>query len=148
MLSGVQPTVDIPVPAGKVTPTGDLAARWGWLKPGQDWRNLGLTPQFDVNGPLAAQMWEAETGQHVDGVLAVDVEALHQLLEVTGPVTLPSGEEVFRHRRRPAAAATTSTRASPMPRRTSRPRSRRAARSDWGRWPRPPSTPSSTSPWT
>ncbi|MGA2522124.1 MAG: DUF4012 domain-containing protein [Acidimicrobiales bacterium] len=94
-LTGVQPTVDIPVPEGKVTPTGDLAARWGWLKPGVDWRNIGLTPQFDVNGPLAVQMWEAETGQHVDGVLAVDVEALHQLLEVTGPVTLPSGEEVF-----------------------------------------------------
>jgi hypothetical protein len=93
-LSSPQQTVLIPVAAGKVDPTGDLAARWGWLKPGQDWRNLGLTPQFDVNGPMAAQMWEAETGQHVDGVMAVDVEALHQFLEVTGPITLPDGTTV------------------------------------------------------
>ena len=93
-LSGVTPTADIAVPAGKVTPTGDLEARWGWVKPGRDWRNLGFTPQFDVNGPLAAQMWQAETGQQVDGVLAVDVEALHQFLKVTGPVMLPDGSTV------------------------------------------------------
>jgi hypothetical protein len=93
-LSNVNQTVDIPVPAGKVTATGDLEARWGWLKPGQDWRNLGFTPQFDVNGPLAAQMWQAETGQHVDGVIAVDIETLHQILLVTGPVTLSDGTVV------------------------------------------------------
>ena len=94
VLSNVNQTVNIPVPAGKVTATGDLEARWGWLKPGQDWRNLGFTPQFDVNGPLAAQMWQAETGQHVDGVIAVDIEALHQILLVTGPVTLSNGTVV------------------------------------------------------
>ncbi|HVA02320.1 MAG TPA: DUF4012 domain-containing protein [Acidimicrobiales bacterium] len=93
-LSNVNQTVNIPVAPGKVTVTGDLEARWGWIKPGQDWRNLGFTPQFDVNGPLAAQMWEAETGQHVDGVIAVDVEGLHQILEVTGPVTLHDGTVV------------------------------------------------------
>ncbi|HUI01987.1 MAG TPA: DUF4012 domain-containing protein, partial [Acidimicrobiales bacterium] len=93
-LSQVTPTAPIPVPPGKVSPTGDLAARWGWLKPGEDWRNLGLTPQFDVNGQLAAQMWQAETGQHIDGVIEVDIEALHQFLEVTGPVTLDDGTTV------------------------------------------------------
>ncbi len=94
VLSNLNQTVNIPVPAGKVTATGDLEARWGWLKPGQDWRNLGYTPQFDVNAPLAAQMWQAETGQHVDGVIAVDIETLHQILEVTGPVTLSNGTVV------------------------------------------------------
>ena len=93
-LSHVNQTVGIPVPPGRVSATGDLEARWGWLKPGQDWRNLGFTPQFDVNAPLAAQMWEAETGQHVDGVIAVDVEMLHQILLVTGPVTLSDGTSV------------------------------------------------------
>ncbi len=43
-LANLNQTVDIPVAAGKVTATGDLEARWGWLKPGQDWRNLGFTP--------------------------------------------------------------------------------------------------------
>jgi len=93
-LSHLEQTVNIPVPAGKVPVTGDLEARWGWLKPGQDWRNLGFTPQFDVNGPLAARMWAAETGQHVDGVIVVDVETLQQILEVTGPVTLSDGTVV------------------------------------------------------
>ncbi len=94
VLSNLNQTVNIPVAPGKVTATGDLEARWGWLKPGQDWRNLGFTPQFDVNGPLAAQMWDAETGQHVDGVIAVDIETLHQILLVTGPVTLSNGTVV------------------------------------------------------
>jgi hypothetical protein len=93
-LSRINQTVNIPVPAGKVTVTGELQARWGWVKPGVDWRNLGFTPQFDVNAPLAARMWEAETGQRVDGVLAVDLEALHQILAVTGPVTLHDGTVV------------------------------------------------------
>ena len=72
---------------GQVVVTGDLQRNWGWLQPGVDWRNLGLTPQFDVTAPLAARMWAARTGQQVDGVLAVDIVALRQILTATGPVT-------------------------------------------------------------
>jgi hypothetical protein len=39
-------------------------------------------------------MWAAATGEHVDGVMAVDVEALRQILTVTGPVTLQDGKVV------------------------------------------------------
>jgi hypothetical protein len=90
-LSGVRPTAEIPAAVGAVPVSGDLAANWGWLLPGVDWRNIGLTPQFDVNGPLAARMWQSVTGQSVDGVMAVDVDTLQQFLQVTGPVTLPDG---------------------------------------------------------
>jgi hypothetical protein len=90
-LSDVIPTGNIPAPRGAVPVSGDLESNWGWLLPGVDWRNLGLTPQFDVNGPLAARMWQAVMGQSVDGVIAVDVETLEQLLQVTGPVTLADG---------------------------------------------------------
>jgi len=93
-LSGMVPTSSLILPPGAVTVGGDLAARWGWLLPGVDWRNLGLTPQFDVNGPLAAQMWKANTGQSVDGVLAIDVQGLQDLLDVTGPVTTDTGQVV------------------------------------------------------
>jgi hypothetical protein len=93
-LTGMVPTATLALAPGTVPVGGDLEARWGWLLPGVDWRNLGLTPQFDVNGPLAARMWEAATGEHVDGVLAVDVEALQQILTVTGPVTLQDGRVV------------------------------------------------------
>src|ERR1700722_10428698 len=87
-------TGTIPVPKGDVKVTGDLAARWGWLLPGEDWRNLGLTPNFNQIGPVAVSMWQAVEHQKVQGVIAIDVEALAQLLEVTGPVTLADGESV------------------------------------------------------
>jgi hypothetical protein len=93
-LANMVPTSSLTLPRGAVTVTGDLQARWGWLLPGVDWRNIGLTPQFDVNGPLAASMWKASTGQSVDGVLAIDVQGLQELLEVTGPVTTSSGTVV------------------------------------------------------
>jgi hypothetical protein len=93
-LSGMQPTPNLLLPQGAVPVTGDLEARWGFLEPGVDWRNLGLTPQFDVNGALAARMWKANTGQQVEGVMALDVTGLQELLTVTGPVTLPGGTVV------------------------------------------------------
>jgi hypothetical protein len=93
-LSGLVPTSTLTLAPGTVQVGGDLEARWGWLLPGVDWRNLGVTPQFDVNGPLAARMWQAATGEQVDGVIAVDVQALQQFLEVTGPVTLEDGSVV------------------------------------------------------
>jgi hypothetical protein len=93
-LSDMVPTPSLTLPQGAVTVGGDLEARWGWLLPGVDWRNLGLTPQFDVTGPLAASMWKANTGQSVDGVLAIDVQGLEELLSVTGPVTTSTGSVV------------------------------------------------------
>ena len=93
-LSNMVPTSSLTLSPGQVPVTGDLADRWGWLLPGVDWRNLGLTPQFDVNGPLAASMWKASTGQTVDGVITIDVQGLQELLEVTGPVTTSTGQVV------------------------------------------------------
>jgi hypothetical protein len=93
-LSSMVPTASLTLPPGAVPVGGDLQARWGWLLPGVDWRNIGLTPQFDINGPLAASMWKADTGQSVDGVLAIDVQGLQELLNVTGPVTTASGAVV------------------------------------------------------
>jgi len=82
-----------------VEPTGDLAARWGFDYPQTDLRELFMSPQFPANAALAARMWEAHTGERVDGVLLVDVQALDDLLPVIGPVsadgvTLDSGNAV------------------------------------------------------
>jgi len=79
-------TADLILPPGAVTASGDLQRNWGWLDQGQDWRNLGVSPQFDVTAPLAAQMWQSRTGQSVDGVIALDVGGLRELLRATGPV--------------------------------------------------------------
>ena len=80
------PTPTISVPPGAVPISGSLAALWGFLQPNQSWRNLATTPRFDETAPLAAQMWQAITGQSVDGVLAVDPVALAALLTAQGPI--------------------------------------------------------------
>ncbi len=90
-LSAMEPSGNLGLPPGAVHVTGGLERNWGWLEPGTDWRNLGVTPQFPVTAALAAKMWLAKTGQHVDGVLALDVAGLQQLLSVTGPVAGPGG---------------------------------------------------------
>lgn len=86
------PTSDLLLAEG-VPVEGDLHERWGWLEPGREWRNLGVTPRFDVTAPLAARMWAAARGQEVDGVLAVDVIALQALLAATGPIDV-DGEQL------------------------------------------------------
>jgi len=85
-LGGLQPSGNTTLPAGVVEATGQLEHNWGWLNPGLDLRNLGTTPQFDVSAPLAARIWTASTGQQIDGVLALDVVGLRQMLVASGPV--------------------------------------------------------------
>ncbi len=89
----LEPSGAHPLPVGAVPVTGDLQRNWGWLAPSLDMRNLGTTPRFDVTAPLAARMWTALTGQPVNGVIAVDVIAVQQLLEATGPVEV-NGQQV------------------------------------------------------
>ena len=85
-LGGFGQSGQLALAPGQVTVTGDLQRNWGWLLPGVDWRTLGVTPQFDVTAPLAARMWAVRTGRQVDGVLAIDLVGLRQILTATGPV--------------------------------------------------------------
>ena len=85
-IGAMGPSFDRDLGPGTVPVPPALAPLWGWLAPSQHWRNLATTPRFDVTAPLAAQMWQAATGEHVDGVLAVDAVALQALLAAQGPV--------------------------------------------------------------
>ncbi len=85
-LGEMRPVGEFELEPGVVPVTGDFAARWSWLKPTEDWRFLALSPQFDVTGALAAQMWKAKTGESVDGVIALDALAMRALVKVSGPV--------------------------------------------------------------
>ena len=75
-------------PAGAVAPDGDLAARWGFLAPGDEWRNLMVSPRFPQSARLAVDMWRAAGRGEVDGVIAVDAIGLQAIVEATGPVTV------------------------------------------------------------
>ena len=91
-LGDMRPTGDLILPAGAVPVPGALAALWGFADPTQDLRNLATSPRFDVNAPLAAQMWKTLTGQQVDGVLALDPVTLQALIAAEGPVTVDGVE--------------------------------------------------------
>ncbi len=86
---------------GEFEPTGDLLAEpgteldpeieqlWGSLEPDREFRNVNLTPRFDESARMASDMWESSGRGSTDGVMAVDVVALEQLLELVGPVEVP-----------------------------------------------------------
>ncbi len=64
----------------------DFAARFGYLDPTADFRELTESARFDVVAPLAVDMWKSHSGHSVDGVLVLDPVALQGLLKATGPV--------------------------------------------------------------
>jgi len=82
----MRPTWEMMLAPGAASVGGDLAARWGWTAPNQEWRNLAMSPRFDSSAELAARMWKARTGHPVDGVLVLDPVALQAVLRATGPV--------------------------------------------------------------
>ena len=85
-LEGMQSVGDLPVrPPGAAVPA-DVEALWSKTTPSLFWQSLGVTPQFNVTGPIAAQLWAGSATGHVDGVILVDIEGLHQLMTETGPV--------------------------------------------------------------
>jgi hypothetical protein len=56
--------------------------------------NAKLSPNFPYAAQIWASMWRRLSGQHVDGLIAVDPTALSYLLAVTGPATLPDKQQV------------------------------------------------------
>lgn len=63
-------------------------------RPARYMQNTTQVPDFAVGAAVARDMWERVHGAAVDSVLAVDPVALSYLLRATGPVTLPSGDQL------------------------------------------------------
>ncbi|WP_285187723.1 DUF4012 domain-containing protein [Rhodococcus sp. MEB041] len=59
-----------------------------------NWQNANVSPHFPYTGEILRSIWQQESGQSVDGVLATDPVALSYILGVVGPVTLADGEQV------------------------------------------------------
>lgn len=71
----------------------DLTAIFG-THPARWIQNVTQMPDFAVGAPLAREMWLRETGVAVDGVVSMDPVALSYLLEATGPIDLPTGDQL------------------------------------------------------
>ncbi|HVT66021.1 MAG TPA: DUF4012 domain-containing protein [Mycobacteriales bacterium] len=82
-------------PTPVVRMSDEYLAEYGNYKPAQTWITSNVSPNFPDAGTIWAHLWEAETGQHVDGVFGVDPVGLAELLGSVGTVTVPGYQGVF-----------------------------------------------------
>ncbi|WP_162234538.1 DUF4012 domain-containing protein [Agreia sp. Leaf210] len=57
-------------------------------------QDVNFTPNFALSGQIAREMWNRKFGLQVDGVISLDPVALSYLLKATGPIALPSGDQL------------------------------------------------------
>ncbi len=69
-------------------------ALWAPRNTTTDFRNSNASPNFPYAGQIWTSMWTEQTGEVLDGAIATDPIALSYVLEATGPVKLPDGEEI------------------------------------------------------
>lgn len=82
-------------PAGPQVDLGpDHNRLYGWTRAYLDVRNSNMSPDFTDAARIWIANWKAQTGQRLDGAVAVDPIALSYVLKVAGPVTLTDGEEI------------------------------------------------------
>jgi Protein of unknown function (DUF4012) len=59
-----------------------------------EYSDSNVSPHFPYAAQIWVAMWQKESGQHLDGAMAVDPTALSYLLEVAGPATMPDGTQI------------------------------------------------------
>lgn len=87
-------TSDFPQEAEPVLPLSDDTKGLYGAITGQYVQDVTLTPRFDLSAELAREMWKRKFGTEVDGVIAVDPVTLGYILRATGPVQLPTGDQL------------------------------------------------------
>ena len=58
------------------------------------WQNSNLSPHFPYGAQIWMELWRLQSGEKLDGVIAIDPTALSHILKSTGPITLTSGEKI------------------------------------------------------
>ncbi len=58
------------------------------------WSNVNASPHFPYTDQIVRALWQKQFGQKLDGTIALDSFTLANMLKVTGPVTLSTGEIV------------------------------------------------------
>ena len=84
-------TSDLERPARVTGVDASVVARYGPFGVPTSWQNVNFTPDFPTAAGNLAALWRASFGEELDGVIVVDPEAFARLLEMTGPVTSPTG---------------------------------------------------------
>ncbi len=66
---------------------------FGSISPTTLWQSVNATPDFAWSGQAMMDMYRQATGQTVDGVIAIDVPGLADLLRVVGPLRIPGVDQ-------------------------------------------------------
>ncbi|MBX7131360.1 MAG: DUF4012 domain-containing protein [Fimbriimonadaceae bacterium] len=72
----------------------EFAEQYSYAAVSTDFRNSNLSAHFPYTAQIWKSMWVQQTGNDVDGVVAIDPIALSYILGAVGPVTMPDGEQV------------------------------------------------------
>lgn len=82
-------TISLRKPAVELTGAGTKAV-FGPLEPTRIWQSVNAVGDFPTSSRWMMAMYAAARGQHVDGVLGLDVVTLQNILRVTGAVRIPT----------------------------------------------------------
>jgi len=66
----------------------DYRARYGFLLPQYEWKNVNVSPDLPTVGPVITDLLPQSGVSPVDGVVTVDPVGLSAVLRLTGPVTV------------------------------------------------------------
>jgi len=72
----------------------DFSGLYGGYNSTTSWQNSNISPHFPYAGQIWKSLWQQQSGQNIDGAIAVDPVALSYLLGAVGSITLPSGEVI------------------------------------------------------
>lgn len=82
-----QATSDLILDAPVALPT-EIDQLYGWLSPGREWRNTASSANFPALGPVFADLASGAGLGTVDGVIAMDVVGLSNMLDAVGEVSV------------------------------------------------------------
>lgn len=80
--------IELARPISDLTLSPGTQAVFGSLVPLQLWQSVNAFADSALSGRAMVSMYRQATGETVDGVIALDVPALAEILGVTGPVTI------------------------------------------------------------
>ena len=72
----------------------DFAEQYSFAAVTTDYKNSNLSAHFPYAAQIWKSMWVQQTGNNVDGAVAIDPFALSYILGAVGPVTMPDGEQI------------------------------------------------------
>ncbi len=72
----------------------EFAEQYSFAAVTTDYRNSNYSAHFPYAAQIWKSMWLQQTGNNVDGVIAIDPIALGYILGAVGPITMPDGEQI------------------------------------------------------